>query len=147
MMVISGQFVAICVLATLCALLTAFVVAKWAFQKDSEGEARKRLAIKLCATLKSYGLQRIPRFLECYAISDISGLFEELKSLAELFTDGEEAVVKEFKLVATRVLESQLRTEEGRALIAAKLRDATPATDPSAVKDGTALTPVAVAVA
>lgn len=129
MLTLTPASVAICILVP----LVGFLAAKWLFQKDTEIEDRRRGAIRLCAVLKSYGLVEVPKFLESYAVGDYSGVAHQIKQLAELFLSGEDAVVKEFNRVYERVLDAKLRTEEGRALIAAKLGDAVKDTDPSAV--------------
>jgi hypothetical protein len=48
----------------------------------------------------------------------------KIKKLADLFMHGEAGVLTEFKSVSGRVIDAQLKTEEGRALLAAKLADA-----------------------
>ncbi len=115
-------------------VVVGYLAAKWLFQKDTEIENRRRGAAKLAAALKSYGLVKTPEFLIDYSVGDYSGMAEKIKALTDLFLAGEEQVIKEFDQVYTRVLEAKLRTEEGRALLAAKLADAAKVTDPSQVK-------------
>lgn len=120
--------------------LVGFLGAKWLFKKDTEVENRRRGAAKLAACLKSYGLVRIPEFLIDYSVGDYSGMAEKIEALAEMFLAGEEAVVKEFDTVFERVLVEKLKTEAGRALIAAKLADATMPEDPTVVQTAPAPT-------
>jgi hypothetical protein len=122
------------VLVLALVVVVGWLAAKWLFQKDTEVENRRRGAAKLAASLRAYGLNKIPDFLIDYSVGDYSGMAEKMKSLAEMFLAGEQAVVTEFDAVFERVLTQKLQTEAGRALIASKLSDATKPTDPSAVK-------------
>jgi len=116
MFVLSGSTLAILVLGGVC----AFLAGKWLFTKDSEAEARKRAAIKVASTMEAMGLVRLPKLLECYAVNDWSGLAHEIKLMAELAVN-EKALLAEFDVTFSRVLDMKLRSEEGRALLAAKL--------------------------
>ena len=115
--------------------VVGFLGAKWLFRKDTEIEDRRRGAAKLAASLKSYGLSRIPDFLIDYSVGDYSGMAEKMKALAEMFLSGEEAVVTELDGVYERVLSQKLKTEAGRALVASKLADAKKVDDVSSVQD------------
>lgn len=115
-----------------------FVIGKWAFKKDTEIEDRRRAAAKLAGVLAKYGLIKTPEFLIDYSVGDYSGMTQKLKALVELFLNGEEAVVKEFEQVFDNVLVARLKSEAGRALIAAKLADSAKSTDPSVVKNAPA---------
>lgn len=110
-----------------------FLGAKWLFKKDTEIEDRRRGAAKLAASLKAYGLNKIPDFLIDYSVGDYSGMAMKMKQLAEMFLAGEPAVVTELDAVYERVLAVKLKTEAGRALVASKLADAKQETDPSVV--------------
>jgi len=116
MFVLSGSTLAILVLGGVC----AFLAGKWLFTKDTEAEARKRAAIKVASTMEAMGLVRVPKMLECYAVNDWSGLAHEIKLMAELAVN-EKALLAEFDVTFARVLDMKLRSEEGRALLAAKL--------------------------
>ncbi len=111
--------------------LIGWLGAKWLFQKDTEKENRRRGAAQLAGVLKTYGLQKTPEFLIDYSVGDYSGMTHKVASLAKLFLDGEEHVVKEFQKVYERVLEAKLNTEEGRAYIAARLAQASKPSDPA----------------
>jgi hypothetical protein len=117
--------IAVYVLSFICAALIMYLAARWLYQKDEEAEDRKRAAIQLASKLESLGLKRIPAFLISYAVSDWSQCAMDLKHLAELFLSGETAVMEEFRLVFDRVLDVKLKSEDGRALLAAKLAEAT----------------------
>ena len=121
----------------LCALLlvAAYAAVRWCFKKDTEIENRRRAAAKLAGVLRTFGLVKTPEFLIDYSVGDYSGMAERIKRLVELFTDGEEAVVKEFKAVFERCLDAKLLTEAGRAYIAAKLSDAAKVDDVDIVHD------------
>lgn len=132
--------IVICVLSFIVACGAAFAICKWAFSKDTEIENRRRAAAKLAAKLQAYGLKKTPEFLIDYSIGDYSGMAKKIHDLAELFLSGEEHVLKELDDVYQNVLAEQLKTEAGRALIAAKLHDAVQETDPSATQNAPAAT-------
>jgi hypothetical protein len=113
--------------------VVGFLGAKWLFKKDTEIEDRRRGAAKLAASLKAYGLAKIPDFLIDYSVGDYSGMAMKMKQLAEMFIAGESVVIAEFDAVYERVLTEKLRTETGRAFIASKLVDAKKDTDPNVV--------------
>lgn len=104
--------------------VVAFVAAQFLFRKDTEVENRRRGAAHLAGVLQNLGLKKLPEFLVSYSVGDYSGMARQIGDTARVFLDGEEAVLKEFASVFDRVLDAKLRTEEGRALIAAKLKDA-----------------------
>ena len=120
-----------------CVLLagSAYAVAVWAFKKDTKIENRRRGAAKLASVLSNLGLKRTPEFLIDYSVGDYSGMAERITELAKLFLSGEAAVIEEFAQVFDSVLAAKLRTDSGRALIAAKLSDSVKSSDPSVVKD------------
>jgi len=112
-------------IALICVVIfgAAWALGKWLFKKDTEIEDRRKGAGQLAITLGQYGLTRIPKFLICYSVGDYSGCGKMIKDLAELFLEGEEALVKEFDGVFRSVLEAKLRTDEGRAWIEALLAE------------------------
>ena len=112
-----------------------YYLAAWLFKKDTESENRRRGAVKLASVLSALGLKKIPKFLEDYAVGDLSGMAHSIKELVELFVNGEEAVLAEFSQVFESCLVAKLKTETGRAYVAAKLSDAAEASDPSVVAD------------
>lgn len=112
-----------------------FAVVKWAFQKDTEVENRRRGAANLATTLSKNGLKKIPEFLIDYSVGDYSGMANKIAGLAKLFLEGEAAVVAEFGEVFENVLKAKLSTETGRAFVAAKLADAVQEGDASAIQN------------
>jgi hypothetical protein len=118
--------------------VVGFVVGKWLFQKDESIEDRRRVMLKLANVLSGLGLVKIPEFLIDYGVGDYSGMLQKGKAVIDTFASGEEAVLKEFSKIFENVLTAQLKTDAGRALIAAKLTDAVKSTDPSVVKDAPA---------
>ena len=106
---------------------------KWLFTKDTEIENRRRGAAKLAAKLQAIGLRKLPEFLIDYSVGDYSGMANKIHMLADLFLDGDEPVLAEVETVFRNVLDAKLKTEEGRAFIAAKLAEATKAAVPVVV--------------
>jgi hypothetical protein len=121
------------ILAVALVVVLGFVIGKWLFQKDTECEERRRHAGQLAATLKAYGLIKLPDFLISYSVGDYSGMANDIKEVAKLLNGSPEAVIKEFDGVFGRVLVDKLATEGGRTLLAAKLADAVKAGDTSTV--------------
>lgn len=121
----------------LCALLTvvSFGLVKWLFQKDTEIENRRRGAAKLAGVLSALGLKRIPAILIDYSVGDYSGVAHRIKETVDLFLEGEGAVVNEFAKVFESVLAAKLKTESGRAYVAAKLADAALESDAKIIGD------------
>lgn len=130
-MVVTGSQVAVLVLVAIIGWLGA----KWLFQKDTEVEDRRRGAAKLAGALQAYGLTKIPDFLVAYSVGDYSGMAMKIKALAEMFMQGEAGVIAEFDQVFDKVLAEKLKSEAGRAFIAAKLADVVKPADPGAVQN------------
>lgn len=130
--------IVICVLSFIVAAGAAYSLAKWLFKKDTEIENRRRAAAKLAGKLEAYGLTRIPKFLVDYSVGDYSGMAKGIHDFAELFLNGEQAVITEFDKVFEKVLAEKLTSESGRALIAAKLHDSVEESDPSTVQEAPA---------
>ncbi len=126
-----------------CVPLLAYFLVKWIFTKDTEIENRRRAAAKLAAKLQSIGLKRTPEFLIDYSVGDYSGMANKIHNLADLFLAGDEPLLAEVDTVFRSVLDAKLKTEEGRAFLAAKLAEATKALAPVVA----AAAPVVAAVA
>ena len=126
MFVLTPATIALCV----CVPLLAYFICKWLFTKDTEIENRRRGAAKLAAKLQAIGLRKLPEFLIDYSVGDYSGMANKIRTLSELFLDGDEPVLAEVETVFQNVLTAKLGTEEGRAFIAAKLAEATKAVTP-----------------
>lgn len=129
-----------CVLIVLLCCVVGYSVAKWLFAKDEEVEDRRRAAAKLASILSGLGLTKTPEFLIDYSVGDYSGMTVRLKNLVDLFLNGEEAVTAEFAKVFDNVLAAKLKTEAGRAFIAAKLSDAAKPADVGVVQNAPAAT-------
>lgn len=123
------------VLLAALALVVSYGVVRWLFAKDTEIEDRRRAAAKLAGILSNLGLKRTPEFLIDYSVGDYSGMAHRIAELTRLFLDGEDAVASEFTRVFESVLTAKLKTEAGRAYVAAKLADAALASDVSTVAD------------
>ena len=115
-----------------CVPLLAYFIGKWLFTKDTEIENRRRAAAKLAAKLQAVGLRKTPEFLIDYSVGDYSGMARKIQTLAELFLGGEEPMLAEVETVFRNVLEAKLKSEEGRAYIAAKLAEVTKAVENAA---------------
>jgi hypothetical protein len=120
------------------AVAVGYIVAQFLFKKDTEIEDRRRGAARLAGVLSSLGLKKTPEFLIDYSVGDYSGMGNKVRRLAELFLSGPDAVVAEFEQVFDGVLAAKLKTEAGRAFVAAKLADAALASDPSVVTNAPA---------
>jgi hypothetical protein len=130
-MIISGSQLAVLALVA----VVGWLGAKWLFQKDTEIEDRRRGAAKLASSLRAYGLTKIPDFMIDYSVGDYSGMAMKIKALAEMFAQGEAGVISEFDQVFDKVLGEKLKSEAGRAFIAAKLSDVVKPADPASVKN------------
>ena len=138
-MIISGTNLTIIILSTVLALLGMYLVGKWAFTKDQEFEDKvQRPAMHISRVLSAMGLIRLPKIMECVAIKDFSGLYQEIRDFSKLLIGGEAAVVAEFDQVFKNVLTKKLALPDGRAMVAALLADATKPTDPSITRAVTA---------
>ena len=114
--------------------IAGYYASRFLFKQDTAAEGRKRAAFELAGTLRKLGLTHIPAVLGEYSISNYSGLGNKIVQVAKLFTEGgEEAVVAEFEKVFDGVLTAKLKTETGRAFIAARLTDAATPADVSMI--------------
>jgi hypothetical protein len=111
-------------LAAILAGLAGKDIFSWLTAKDTAQEARRRAAFDLAGVLRKYGLKRIPEFLGDYAVGDFSGMYDKIYDLAKVSLAGDDAIVKELGQVFDNVLAAKLKTEDGRALLAAKLAEA-----------------------
>ncbi len=111
-----------------------YVAVTFVLKKDTAREERRRGAARLAASLSGLGLKKTPEFLIDYSVGDYSGMSHKIKELAETFAGGEAGVLVEFEKVFDSLLTASLRTENGRALIAAKLSDAVHEGDPIVIK-------------
>jgi len=113
----------------------SYVVVRWMFRVDEKMEDARRAAAQLAVVFSNLGLKETPAFLLDFAVADVSAMAEKLVRLAALFLKGESAVLAEFEKVFDALLVVKLSTDAGRAIVAAKLSEATEPSDPAVVKD------------
>jgi hypothetical protein len=123
MFVLTPATIALCILAP----IVAYFLAQKLFKLDTAVEQRRLAAAQVAGKLQSYGLKRIPALLTCYSVGDYSGFVHGLGDMVRLFLDGDEAIVKELDATFDRVLAAKLKTEEGRAILSARLTEVKPA--------------------
>jgi hypothetical protein len=119
-LVLTPATIALCV----CVPVLAYLLVKKLFEKDTEVENRRRAAAKLAAKLQEIGLRKLPEFLIDYSVGDYSGMANKIHMIAELVLSGEAPLLAEVDSVFRNVLDAKLKTDEGRAFLAAKLAEA-----------------------
>lgn len=128
---LSAIVIAVLSLITSCG--GGYALIGWVFKKDRALEARRRAAAQLASKVQAFGLVRIATILIDYSVGDYVGMAEDITKTAELFMGDEAHIMVELDSVYQNVLEAHLKTDAGRALLAAKLADAVQPTDPSSV--------------
>jgi hypothetical protein len=123
------------VLACVLAAVASYGLVRLLFRIDERVEDVKRGLIELAGKLRGLGLVKIPALLIDLAVNDFSAVVHKIGDTVRLFLDGDTAVLNEFSQVFDRLLVAQLKTEAGRALVAAKLADAALESDASIVAD------------
>ncbi len=123
------------VLGGILAAIAMYYLARLLFRTDTAIEDRRKAAGQLAIVLGKLGLKKIPAFLIDYSVGDYSGMANAIVELTKLFLSGEAAVIEEFDEVYQNVLTAKLKTEEGRAYIAARLADAALDGDVSSIAD------------
>ncbi len=120
-----------------CVILAglSYFAVKWWFKVDEKMEDARRAAAQIASVLSGLGLKETPEFLIDFAVEDVSAMAEKIVKLAALFMKGEAAVLVEFERVFDSLLVMKLATDAGRAIVAAKLSEATEPSDPKVVKD------------
>lgn len=108
------------VLASVC-LVVGRVVGKKLFGVKKDLSILKRSAQTLAIQLRDMGLKRLPAILEEFVITDVDALLQSIKELAAVVKGGNEAIVKELDGTFERMLDTKLRSPEGRALLKSKL--------------------------
>lgn len=129
------MLIALIVVSCVLVLVLAIALGRWLFSKDEKIEDRRRAAAKLAGVLSGLGLKWLPEILIAYSVGDYSGMADLIKEAVKVFLNGEAAVLAEFEKVFDSCLVAKLKTETGRAYIAAKLADAAKEADPSNVKE------------
>lgn len=130
---IVGTTLALYVLSAIVAVGAGVLAWKKFITVDQEVIERRKAAGHLAGTLKGFGLVKIPAFLIEYSTGDYIGMAEAIHDMAKDAMAGEDKVVAELKGVFDNVLTAVLKTDAGRALVAAKLADASKPSDPSSV--------------
>lgn len=123
------------ILGSILAGLALYYLARLLFRTDTAIENRRKDAGQLAIVLGKLGLKKIPAFLIDYSVGDYSGMAMKITELAKLFLSGESAVIDEFDEVYANVLTAKLKTEEGRAYIAARLTDSALTDDVAVIAD------------
>jgi len=124
-LVLTPAAIALCV----CVPVLAYLLVKKLFEKDTEVENRRRAAAKWAAKRQESGLRKLPDFLIDYSVGDYSGMANKIHMIAELVLSGEAPLLAEVDSVFRNVLDAKLKTDEGRAFLAAKLAEATKAVE------------------
>jgi hypothetical protein len=75
------------VLLGLFLTLSAALVGRYLYRKDTEVEDRRRAANRLAGTLRAKGLKHVPEFLEDYGVGDYSGMAKKIHKAAVLLED------------------------------------------------------------
>ncbi len=125
-------------LEMILAAVVAFGVGKagvgFIYKKDEAREERRRGAAVMAMKLSELGLKKVPAFLIDYSVGDYSAMAAKLKDVGTTFLAGESQVIEEFGKIFENVLEAKLKSETGRAYIAAKLSDAVHPEDMSSIR-------------
>ena len=118
------SWILVAVLGGILLGLLCYYIVRWMFRADEKMEDYRRAAGKLAIELSKLGLVKIPEFLVDFSVADGSAMGQKIIDLLKLFLDGNAGVLREFDEVAERMLAAKLKTAEGRAIIAARLAEA-----------------------
>ncbi len=113
----------------------SYYAVRFMFRVDEKMEDARRAAAQLAVAFSSLGMKDTPAFLLDFAVADMSGMAEKIVELAKLFLSGETAILVEFERVFDGLLAAKLTTDAGRAIVAAKLSEATNPSDPEVIKN------------
>ena len=132
-------------LALALVIVLGILAGAWLFRKDTAKEQRRRGAAVLAGVLSRYGLKRIPEFLICYSVGDVSGMAKVILDWIKLFVEGgESAIISEFDEVFSRVFEVKLLNPESRAYIQSRLEATKVAASSTAASSAISPTPTPV---
>jgi hypothetical protein len=109
------------IVLSVLAIVIGFFLGKKLFFKQQQLVEEKKAALTLAVELRSWGLVLIPQLFEDFAVGNIVDLFKQIKNLATIVKSGSDAIKKELLGVYDRVLDAQLKTPEGLALLKAKI--------------------------
>lgn len=126
-----AEIALICVVA----LAGGFFVVQFLFKQDTAREERRRGAAQMAIKLSELGLKKVPEFLIDYSVGDYSAIAAKVKDVGKTFLAGEAAVIEEFGQIFDNVLDAKLKSETGRAFVAAKLQDALLSDDVSIIQE------------
>ena len=117
-----SPIVVIWLLSALASVFVGFEVTKWALAANKRLEAKKRDAQKLAAKLREAGLKLIPTLLEDFVIGDWQDAADRIHDIARLIeVGGDDAIMNELNGTFQNMLDAQLATPKGLALIQAKI--------------------------
>ncbi len=117
------------------AVAAGYKAVQFLYKQDTAREERRRGAAQMAIKLSELGLKKVPEFLIDYSVGDYSAIAAKVKDVGKTFLAGESAVIEEFGQIFERVLAAKLKSETGRAFIAAKLGDAVLPDDVSVVRN------------
>ena len=126
-----AEIALVCVIA----LAVGFFVVQFLFKQDTAREERRRGAAQMAMKLSELGLRKVPEFLIDYSVGDYSAMAAKVKNVGSTFLAGEAAVIEEFAKIFDNVLAVKLKSETGRAFIAAKLQDSILPEDVSVIRN------------
>ena len=123
-----SPIVVIWLLSALMSVFVGFEVTKWALAANKRLESKKRDAQKLAAKLREAGLKLIPTLLEDFVIGDWQDAADRIHDIARLIeVGGDDAIMNELNGTFQNMLDAQLATPKGLALIQAKIAARPPA--------------------
>jgi len=123
-----SPIVVIWLLSALVSVFVGFEVTKWALAANKRLESKKRDAQKLAAKLREAGLKLIPTLLEDFVIGDWQDAADRIHDIARLIeVGGDDAIMNELNGTFQNMLDAQLATPKGLALIQAKIAALPPA--------------------
>lgn len=124
-------------IALICvgAVAAGYFVVQFLFKQDTAREERRRGAAQMAIKLSELGLKKVPEFLIDYSVGDYSAIAAKVKDVGKTFLAGEGAVIEEFGKIFENVLTAKLKSETGRAYIAAKLTDAVRSDDAEVIRE------------
>jgi hypothetical protein len=115
------EHVALYILSAVVAFGIAFVVGKWLFGESQEVQARRKAAGQMAGVCSAYGLTVVPELLIDYSTGDYVNLVETFYDFVKATLKDETTLVTELNSVFSAVLDKQLATPAGLALVQAKI--------------------------
>ena len=109
------------ILSAIVAFGVAYFLGKKLFGASQEVQARRKAAGHMQGVTASYGLTVVPKMLLDYSTGDYIGLVETFVDFCKATLHDETALLKELNSVFNAVLDKQLATPAGLALVQAKI--------------------------